>query len=204
MDELLSLLQVADVKEVQVEALLELVQAALDGCVDDDPRYDCLVEIEDVLLAGRLPVDPLQAFRRRFPLSVRSDAELLEEEFHHSAKQLTDEEWQTSFYVDLVAALQDMNDDDLEEYLTARRQAVESALQGYRATSLTPSEVTAETWVGHRLLNQGLEAWLRALQRVTQDPDGEWEQALEEAEYGTRLLVAVQNLHQRVVSAQRK
>ena len=202
-NELLSLIQVADVEEMQVEALLEVVQAALDGCADDDPRYDGLVEIEDALLAGRLPVEQLLAFRTRFPLSVRSDAELLEDEFHQLAGELSDEEWKTSHYVELEAALQDMDDDALYEYLTGRQRMVELAVQGYRATSLAPSEVTAESWVGNRLLNQGLEAWLRALQRLIQDPDGEWEPALEEAEQGTRLLVAVQKLHQRVASTQR-
>ena len=203
-NELLALLQVADLEEVQIDALLEVVQTALDDCADDDPRYDGLVEIEDALVAGALPVDQLQAFRTRFPLLVRSDAELLEEEFHQLAEELSDEEWRTSHYVELEAALQDMDDDALDEYLTARQQTVEAALQGYKATSLTPSEVTAETWVGHRLLNQGLEAWLRALQRLAQDPDKDWESALEEAEYGTRLLVAVQKLSQRVASMQRK
>jgi len=203
-NELLSLLQVADLEDLPIEALLEVVQAALDGCADDDPRYPKLVEIEDALLTGKVPVEQLLAFRAGFPLSVRSDAELLEEEFHRLAGELTDEEWRTTHYVELEAALQELDDEGLDAYLTERRRLVESALQGYQATSVAPSEVTAETWVGNRLLNQGLEAWLQALQRLNQDPDGEWERALEEAEYGTRLLVAVQKLHQRVASAPRK
>ena len=59
LNELVSLILVGDLEEMQVEGLLEVVQAALDGCADDDPRYDGLVEIEYALLAGRLPVEQL-------------------------------------------------------------------------------------------------------------------------------------------------
>jgi hypothetical protein len=202
MDELLSLLQVVEFSQVSRETWLEVVQAALDGCPPEDPRYPWLVEIEEALLAGGVPTDGLQDFATRFPFSVRSDAERLEAEFLALAEQLSEAEWQTSQFKELVEALEGLEEDALMAYLEQRQREVCAAALGYSQSPVTQAEVTAETWVGHLLLSQGLEAWQRALELLFHDPETNWETALGEAEWGTRLLVAVQRLNRRVSSCQ--
>jgi hypothetical protein len=204
-EELLSFIEVADLELSRPSAVLTLVQSALDECPEDDPRFPYLVQIEEDLLGGTVPQQRLQAFALRFPRQTPV-AEDLESEFRAMAAQFTEEQWRTSAYVDLENALLDFEEDGeldgLLLKLQSREEKIRESLDGYRATSLTPEEVTAETVTGHRLLCDGLEAWLAALGALAEaaESGGAWEPGLEAAERGNRLLLAVQRLNQRVAS----
>lgn len=66
---------------------------------------------------------------------------------------------------------------------------------GYEDSDIWASEITAESVLGHLLLREGVEAWLSALCHFrTGLKKGQLDQCLvlEEAEFGQRLLVAVQ------------
>ena len=201
MDELLSLFQTVDLNTLEARFLLGPVASALDCCPEDDPRYPWLVVIEEEVLAGRVPVPRLRAFVERFPLGARPDIEILEDEFRQMAENMTDSEWRTSLHAELMAALDEFYEsgdrDVWIKYLRMRRTVVHEASRNYASMSMTPAEVTAETAVGHKLLCEGIEAWLRCLDQLLESPESE-EEALIEAEYGTRLLVAVQRLQQRI------
>ena len=201
MQELLALIEVADLDRVDLATLLEVVQFAQDGCAAQDPRFGWLLSIEEALLDGTIPVQSLRDFALRFPLTLRPEAVELEEEFTQLALQLGEADWTSAQYVELVAAVEELDDEALRHYVLTRRLAVRQAQEGYIATALSPDEVTAETYVAHRLLCQGMELWMQALERLLHDPEGDWEPALADAEHGTRLLVAVQKLHQRVAAA---
>ena len=192
MNELLAYLAIADLENASAQDLLDLVGGALEECQPTDERYPWLVAAEAELLEDKLPLLRLRRFAARFPLCHRPEALAMEEEFRQIARELSDEEWRTSHYLTLAEAIRSWDDERLEAYLEARHQAIQSAWKEYLNAPLTQTEVTAESYVGHRLLGEGMEAWLRALEL---DSDSE---ALAEAEWGARLLVAVQMLHQRV------
>ena len=196
--ELLAYLEVADLEHACLEEVLGVVVGALEECPEQDERYAWLVAAEAELVEGRLPLARLRRFAARFPLLHRPEAVEIEQEFRQIARSLPDEVWQTPQYLELAEAFDCWDDESLCVYLDNRYQAIRTAWDEYRVTPVVPAEVTAETYVGHRLLGEGLQAWLGALER---DPGAE---ALAEAEWGTRLLIAVQMLHRRVARSLEK
>jgi len=75
----------------------------------------------------------------------------------------------------------------------------------YVETPVLDAEVTAETVVGHRLLQDGIEGWLHALDQMERAENGEmsFDDALATAEKANRLLVATQRLAHRVAEEAR-
>lgn len=205
MEDLLSFIEVADLDLAKARSVLGIVQCALDECSEDDPRYPYLVAIEEELLAGSVPTERLLTFAARFPRTVPA-REDLESEFRAMASEFDEAEWRTAAFLDLENALLDFEEGgELEELLavlSSREVKIQAALQGYRETSMMPEEVTAETVTGHRLLCAGLESWLVGLAALAEAARNSepWDEGLEHAETGNRLLLAVQRLNQRVAS----
>lgn len=196
MDTLLSWVRVSDLEQADVPAVLALVRDALRELEPDEQAAEALQAIEEQLLAGHVPVWELQRFAQDFDVASPqfSECEQLESEFRRIAAELPEEEWRTPRIGEIEAWL-----DGAEVDLEAIRATVLSSWNRYQQTPLSADEVTAETVVGHRLLLEGLEGWLEALDALEAEEEG----ALEQAEAANRLLVAVQKLHQRVAAQAR-
>lgn len=125
---------------------------------------------------------------------------MLEQEFRELAERLSEDQWQTSQYRELIGHLDESEESDLLEYLDRRYHQLELSLDSYRNHQILPEEVTEETLAGHRLLEEGIQGWLEGIGiLLTEIPRaGDCEPALERIERSNRLLVSVQRLHQRV------
>ena len=76
-----------------------------------------------------------------------------------------------------------------QEILLQFRREVEAIYQDYSVEPVWPEEISAETVAGHRLLLEGLELWMEAIQKAMLDPQDE--DAIWLALDGNRLLIAV-------------
>ncbi len=127
---------------------------------------------------------------------------MLEEEFRQLARELPDEQWRTSHYLELIRQLDESEEPQLLAFLEARRSQLEQSLEGYRKNQILDQEVTAETVAGHRLLEEGIQGWLQGVEWLLEaiPSEGDCEPALDRIEDSNRLLVSVQRLHQRVAA----
>ncbi len=207
MDRFLSFLEGTGPAGMQVREVLNLVELALDACDEGDERYPYLVAMEDQLLQGSVPENRLGTFLRRFPRQPKAALQDLESEFRSIAGALHEEVWCTATYLELEAAFEDFDGDGDElrllDYLEVRRERIHQVLDSYASQTLVSDEVTLESVVGHRLLTEGLQSWLAALDLAEvnlQQREASWEGPLEAAERGNRLLLATQKLHLRVAS----
>ncbi|MBN9420059.1 hypothetical protein ABS71_14895 [bacterium SCN 62-11] len=125
-----------------------------------------------------------------------------EQEFRELARQLPDQQWKTSQYLELIRHLDESDEEELLDYLEQRRLQLLQSLDSYRKNPIMPQEVTAETVAGHRLLEEGIEGWLDGVELLLEavSHDGDCEPALDRIEDSNRLLIAVQRLHQRVAA----
>lgn len=125
-----------------------------------------------------------------------------EQEFRELARQLPDEQWKTSQYLELIRQLDESDEEQLLDYLERRRLQLLQSLESYRGNPVLPQEVTAETVAGHRLLVEGIEGWLDGVEMLLEaiPEDGDCEPALDRIEDSNRLLISVQRLHQRVAA----
>ncbi len=199
MDTLLTWLRISQLETTEPEPVLELVQAALDEVDEEHPAYAWLVSLEVDLEDGKLPLSRLERFRERFSEAPKTldDCAELEARYRRLAEDLTAAEWRTR-RLERVFRWLEGEPEDLE----AIREAIFTAWEQYQGVSLTADEITAETVVGHRLLLDGLERWLEALDGLaTAGTAAEEQEALGKAIYANRLLVAVQRLHQEVAAA---
>lgn len=127
-------------------------------------------------------------------------ADLIEREIRAIAAGLEEEKWATESYLALeegVDALLDDDDDEaLLETLEDMEEILERAYRPYREAQVVDSEITAESAATHKLLMEGIESWISALEMLRQEEDtsveSDWTGALAQAEHGNRLLVAVQ------------
>jgi hypothetical protein len=115
----------------------------------------------------------------------------LEQNFRWLAAQLEPEHWRTPAYEQLILASQ-AGDLEVLETLRGRFMRV---WEYYLKTPVSEAEVTEETVVGHRLLQEGLEGWLHALDQLEASAFG---RGLQAAESANRLLVAAQLLSRAV------
>lgn len=127
---------------------------------------------------------------------------MLEEEFRQLARQLPEEQWRTSQYLELIRHLDESDEPQLLDYLHNRRAQLEQSLESYRKNKLMEQEVTAETVAAHRLLEEGIQGWLLGVEMLLQaiPAEGDCEPALDQIEDSNRLLISVQRLHQRVAA----
>ncbi len=191
--QLLAWVQVGQLKDSKATEVLELVEAALDELSEDDSRYDALVDIEEELLEGEVPVDLLQALvKDRSSSEQVEDVVRLEREYRAIAAAYTEEQWQSNFYLDLEHHLEESDDDELLEFVDSLRDRLTRVWKKYEADYSGLSEHSAETVVGHTFMKEGYETWMKALRLV--DADADDEEILETAEAAVRLLIAVGQL----------
>lgn len=132
--------------------------------------------------------------------SAKPAADLIELEIRAIAAGLEDEKWATESYLALEEGVDAFLDDDDEEALVETledmEEILERAYRPYRETEVVDSEVAAESVAAHKLLMEGIESWISALEMLRQeedvDKDSDWTGALAQAEHGNRLLIAVQ------------
>ncbi|MFN8610111.1 MAG: hypothetical protein U0931_21390 [Vulcanimicrobiota bacterium] len=132
------------------------------------------------------------------------EAAELEQEMLELARTLSEEEWRTLAFHDFEAEVARFENGECDEesfvqFLENRERLILQTLQEYQQSSVLPHEVSAETVVAHRLLTDGMQAWLLGVQLVLKD---EVDEGLAEIEAGNRLLVAVQRLNQRIQAQQ--
>lgn len=197
MDSLVQWIRVADLDTVDPAEVRALVREALNTLDPEDPTASVLAEIEAALWEGTVPAAALRELAEAWVVEEVSDADALEDEVRRMAAGLPPGEWHTTFYAQALAALED------PALLDPMRARIQEAWDGYSQTPILAEEVTAETTVGHRLLLEGLETWLLALDQLEACAREEMEpaEALATAEVANRLLVAVQKQSRRVMEA---
>ncbi len=192
--QLLAWIQVAQLETSRTDQVRELVEAALDDLAEDDARYDALLDIEEYLLEGEIPIASLQALlpdtETEQPIT---DIERIEREYRALAASYLPEQWHSNFYLDFEFHLAESEDEELIDYIDSLRERLTKAWDKYSTSYSAITSSTAETVVSHRLMKEGYETWMSALDLV--DEEGiEDEEILKTAEKAVRLLVAVGQL----------
>jgi hypothetical protein len=130
---------------------------------------------------------------------VEPPADRIEREIRAIASNLEDDRWATESYLSLeegVDIFLDEDDDEaLLETIEDMEEILEKAYHPYREAQVVDSEITAESAATHKLLMEGIESWISALEMLREEDSGDetdWSGALARAEHGNRLLVAVQ------------
>ena len=123
---------------------------------------------------------------------VRIPTEWIEEELRESAWELYGETWQTPLYRTLQQASSYADSERweaFEEALGKSGETVRKQLNKYRSQYIMQSEITQETVVGHRLLMEALDTWLKAIDEMIDavETGASQDAALELAEYASRL-----------------
>jgi hypothetical protein len=157
------------------------------------------MDIENELEEGRIPLDLLQRLAELNPVSEpKNDVERLSEEYRQIAKNYSEQEWQSNFYLELSRLLDEEDDDGLLDFVDSLKVKLTTAWEKYcKDFELVPTK-SAETEVGHALMQDAYETWMEALFLVEEGyPDDE---VLEAAENAVRLLAAVTQLDRDVQS----
>lgn len=193
--QLLAWISISDLEESRAAEVLQLVEPALDELAEDDPRYDPLVDIEDELLEGRVPVELLRALLGAEGASPGDldDVERLEREYRGAAAAYQPEQWRSKFYLELERHLSESDDEALLDCVDGLRDRITSVWNRYCQDYASLSTRSAETEVGHRLMKDGYDRWMKALDLVESEEADE-EEILAVAEAAVRLLVAVGQL----------
>lgn len=220
--QLLQWLETTDIDLIEHRSTLAFVDGAvraLDGLSDEEfealeggkEMLEALEELLHELEGGGLPKEALLGFLHRFRLTPtdREPVELrMERELRVLAGKLTEQQWCTESYLTLEqgvdAYLDEGDDGPLLDALETMSEVIEQAYRPYREATVLDSEVTAESYVGHVLLREGIEHWLCALELLREEDDSgdtDWSEALGEAELGNRLLVAVQFFNEKIQRA---
>ena len=105
-------------------------------------------------------------------------------------------DWYTTTFQEFERLLNAPLSQELDDFRASLRKRLQASWRNYERIRVTPSEQTAETVAGHRLLVEGLAGWQEALE-LSESGAGR-ETVLEAAEDANRLLVVVQ-LHARSV-----
>lgn len=190
-----------------------------------------LEPIHQHFLDGGIPAKELTEFYVKFEHLIERKELIpagiqLENKLRQRAEDLPEELWCTQAYLDLEDGVQrflDGEPEPLDRVLETMESTMEQAWKQYFETPIVESEVTAESVVGHALLQEGIEEWRVALNLIAQaasaawaeeasEPNAEdtereeeseeelssWEEALATAQYANRLLVAVQDFSERI------
>lgn len=209
---LLTWIRCTEVEFADVAETRTLVQNCIDSMAHDDPRRPQLAEILERLWEGLIPVELFLKLDRDWKDTLPSEQpgglQDLEQEYRLLASSFDRTQWISRSYQRLSKALQDWDEglvQPLCDYLDSKRQLLEEAWTRYERTPVLCSEITAETIVGHRLLQESIDLWLQALDLVEQatETGQPFSDALALAERGNRLLVAVERLNERTQSQAR-
>lgn len=209
-------LRTADLETATLEDLRLAVEAVVGALrAEDDEResgemQEVLEEILRELHAGGVPRQTIEQFRQDFLYDaepIEPPEVALENEIREIASGLADSAWSTETYEKLENAIDAFLDGGAEEPLWSAVDSIEELLErvseSYRQTVILPKEVTLESQVTHSLLYEGMQEWQTALAMLRDDESDEeppWDNVLEAAERGNRLLVAVQIYYKRLQS----
>jgi hypothetical protein len=208
---LIEWIHVSDLEDAELEQVRPLVRAALESLTDEeDPRREPLQQLEELCWEGAVPAEELRRLAADFEdfeepndEALLSEGERLELEFRRLAEEMPSEDWYTVNYKRVLQAVNQCKRGEpgpLERAVIDLGELFEKAWEPYSTTAIAPEEITAETVVGHRLLQEGIQGWFDALEQLELAMNGECEfdEALETAEMANRLCVAVQKLALRV------
>lgn len=173
----------------------EDLEFALTGIDEVDFEFESRRMRFRELLQGSLDGNPddFASFQDESEGLVLFTAEEVETELRLSALELYGESWKTPLYEELFRLVllgQKGEWDEFEEALEAYELDIQIQWDEYSDMRITEDEVTQETAIGHRLLLEGLQALLNAISLLfsAADEEVEWAEALETAEWGSRLL----------------
>lgn len=188
--QLLAWISVAQIDECRPDDVLKLVEAALDDMDENDPRYEDLLDIEDLLSEGTVPADLLSGLNASDE-SGRDldDVKRLDRAYRALAAAYPPERLRSNHYVELERHLEESEEDELFEFARNLRARLTKAWTRYTSDYASVSAASAETVVSHDLMKEGYESWMRALDLI--EKDGDDEDVLEAAEDAIRLLVVV-------------
>lgn len=192
--ELLGLIQLEHFAEVSLETVLESVSHALDETPEEEPHRDWLIRLEQALEQGEDCRQELLEFARGVLGKLQPPALALESEYQRLLEQFSEDQWQSPLYQDFDENLED------EDFLDEWEANLERVAAEYASTPLLPSELTAEAYVSHQLMQRSFESWRKAIQCARAQED---DQALQEAETACRSMAAVEHLRGRVEAAAR-
>lgn len=191
-----------DQEEVALE-LLEAAEAELLAMDPDgvDPRID---RISD-LLAEPLDFQELENLLHDWALlSDQADSLKLEAEFRRISQTLTPEEWKTHLFNSLVSLHQDFQSGVEAQAVVAAAdhlfEKIAESRRDFLEMPITEDEITAETVLGHQLLNESFDLWQNSFDMVAdavEQPEL-WGEVLSAGQQASRRLVTVQLLDQRV------
>lgn len=194
-----------------VEQIVEGLRSDLEQTPDETTfqMLETLEGLQQELAAGTIPLEGLYEFRQTFvldPSLVVPPEVVLEQELREIAGGIARERWATESFVKLEQAIQGFletgEEEPLWDVIEMMEAAVENSSQGYAQTDILAKEVTLESQVVHKLLCEGMERWQLALDQVRdEEAEPDWDQMLEDAEAGNRLLVAVQIYYDRLKRA---
>lgn len=190
-----------DPHDCDPEVLLPLVESAIEDVQQRhgfDEVLEQLFDIEDLLEQGEPCGDKLEALFADHPELPPLGLDEIAEQYLTLADELTDEEWQTTTYaqlVDLIDCLETDQHEEARRLQQALNGIIEGAWQVYSQTLVHDDEVTLQAVAGHRLLLQGAETWRQALVDVK---DGRYDDALENAEDANRILISLQRFARQV------
>ena len=209
---LLAWIRCTEIEVAEVAETRTLVQSSLDALSFEDPRRPQLLTILDCLWQGTIPVDDLLDLADQWEEEVveelPADVQRLEQEFRDLALGLPSLDWHSRSYGRLLKVLDQLESgagDGFYEYLDSKRQLLDEAWARYAQTPVLHSEVTAESVVGHRLLQSAIDAWMFALDLLEQAAENRqsFRPGLAQAELGNRLLTAVDRLNDRTQALSR-
>ncbi|MBS2040439.1 hypothetical protein JST97_35960 [bacterium] len=190
----------------QEEVALELLEAAEAELLATDPDgVDPRVERISGLLAEPLDFQQLEDLLQDWSrLSDQAESLKLEAEFRRISRTLTSEEWQTNLFSSLVHLHRDF-EAGLDPHAVVAAadylfEKVAESRQDFLEMPITEEEITAETVLGHQLLNESFDLWQNSLEMVAdavEQPEL-WDDVLKAGQQASRRLVTVQLLDQRV------
>lgn len=185
--DLLSWLELADLEAARASEVLLLVREALEGSGEMRPLLEaCCQQLE----WGDIPVSELGQLRQECAGRLEESDPGAPHEAHlrQLAEQLTEEQLHTTRLQTLLSWRKDP--EAIKIGLGQLEQEIQAAWESYAATPVAGTEVTVEAVVGHRLLLEGLQDWLTALEEVRA---GNFDLALALARQGNRILLALQH-----------
>lgn len=169
--------------------VLRMVEAALEEMDENHPRYVALVDLEEVLSTGEMPVNLL------LELSLDTEDEEiapLEARYRGYAAEYNEGEWRTNFYDRLEKELAAPDPGGLADFADELEEKLTNVWRGTLEDYGKVRDVTAEVVVAHRLMRDGYKEWMKALELL--ETDATPREILSVAEGAVRLLVAVEHL----------
>lgn len=196
-DELCDRLRTNSLRALRPDDILPLVEAILDAgeLEGGQPVHETLLEIEQALVAGKMPVNLLLDLTSGDGTSDEdpSAVEELELRYRRMAATYPKSEWCTAYYSALEAALADPDPDAVFDFADELEEKLTEIWTVCKAEYDAVDDLTAEVVVGHRLLRHGYCLWIDAL--IMLETESTSQEILSVAESALRLLTAVEHLN---------